>query len=502
MNSVDVSVDGPGIETLSADSITETSAQLQGSLTDDLGEECYTWFTYRQAGQSMWQRTAVRWPALTWDLTYELITGLKPGISYEFRTHARNYAGERAGDVMIFTTLGQEQSLDISSTYGGIVTMPGEGLFTYEPNAFEVIEAEPYNYFAFIGWKGSTVDTGKVIDPNAPFTVVAVDGNDTLQANFSSPLQDTQWQWNTLSCTGRPDGRHETAFVGCKGRFYLIGGRESRKIDQFDPKTCIWRKMNVTTPLIHHFQPVLMDNKIYMVGAMTGNYPTEPPMARIQIYDPQADEWTEGATIPEARRRGSAGTVVYKGKIYMVCGITLGHTSGTNNWFDEYDPATDTWTVLPEAPHIRDHFHAIVVDNKLYCIGGRNTSVHEPNFDSFFGAVIREIDCYDFETQTWTTLDALLPVGSAAGGVAYLADLIIYFGGETANTALSTTQAFDPQTQTWTTLAPLKQGRHGTQAVVFKDKIYVAAGSPNRGGGRVTSIEMFSYQKSSSGRRR
>ena len=143
-----------------------------------------------------------------------------------------------------------------------------------------------------------------------------------------------------------------------------------------------------------------------------------------------------------------------------------------------------------------------MVDNKLYCIGGRNTSFHEPNFSSFFGAVIREIDCYDFETQTWTTLDTLLPVGSAAGGVAYLAGLIIYFGGETASTALSTTQAFDPKTQAWTTLAPLKQGRHGTQAVVFKDKIYVAAGSPNRGGGRVTSIEMFAYQKSNQPRRR
>ena len=201
----------------------------------------------------------------------------------------------------------------------------------------------PLVVFFFVGSNMCAAQSINTVD-------ASVDGKDTLQANFSSPLQDPQWQWTTLSCTGKPDGRHETAFVECRGKFYLIGGRESQKIDQFDPKTCIWRKMNVTTPLIHHFQPVVLDNKIYMVGAMTGNYPTEPPMTRIQIYDPQADEWTEGATIPEARRRGSAGTVVYKGKIYMACGITLGHTSGTNNWFDEYDPATDTWTVLPTLP--------------------------------------------------------------------------------------------------------------------------------------------------------
>ena len=106
---------------------------------------------------------------------------------------------------------------------------------------------------------------------------------------------------------------------------------------------------------------------IWMMGAMTGGYPKEPPMAHIQIYDPKADVWTEGPETPKARRRGSAGTVVYSNKIYMVGGITLGHTSGTNAWFDEYDPKTNTWRQLPDAPHIRDHFHAVVLDDKLHC---------------------------------------------------------------------------------------------------------------------------------------
>jgi len=308
--------------------------------------------------------------------------------------------------------------------------------------------------------------------------------------------KDGPGKWTLLSCKGQPDGRHETTFVECQGKFYLIGGRESRKIDRFDPQTKVWTKMKGTSPLIHHFQPVLWDNKIYMVGAMTGNYPKEPPMRRIQIYDPLRDQWTEGGEIPKARQRGSAGTVLYKNKIYMVGGITLGHTSGTNNWFDEYDPATDTWKILPDAPQIRDHFHAVVLDDKLYCIGGRNTSYHEPgNFAAFFGAVIREIDCYDFKTQTWTTLKAKLPVGSAAGGVAVLDGKIIYFGGETAQKgpALNRTWAFNPKTETWTELANLNQGRHGSQAIVYDNKVYIAAGSPNRGGGQTHTMEMFAF---------
>ena len=112
-------------------------------------------------------------------------------------------------------------------------------------------------------------------------------------------------------------------------------------------------------------------------------------MSHNQIYDPEKDLWTQGGEIPEERQQGGAGTVVYDGKIYMACGNTLGHTSGTNNWFDEYDPATNTWKVLPEAP--------------------------------------------------------------------------------------------------------MNQGRHGSQAVVYKKKVYIAAGSPVRGGAKTQSIEIFSF---------
>ena len=238
--------------------------------------------------------------------------------------------------------------------------------------------------------------------------------------------------------------------------------------------------MGVDTPLIHHFQPVVWNERIYMVGAMTGSYPTEPPMERVQIYDPARDTWSEGDPIPENRRRGGAGTAVYNNKIYIACGITLGHTSGTNNWFDEYDPATGKWTSLPDALHIRDHFHAVVLDDKFYCIGGRNTSFHSPAFSSFFGAVEQAVDVYDFKLGTWSTLDrAPLPIGTAAAGTAVLNDRIIYFGGETSETALDTTWVFDPQGLKWTRMASMNQGRHGSQAVAFEGRVYVAGGSPN-----------------------
>ncbi|MFC1764758.1 kelch repeat-containing protein [Planctomycetota bacterium] len=82
---------------------------------------------------------------------------------------------------------------------------------------------------------------------------------------------------------------------------------------------------------------------------------------------------------------------------------------------------------------------------------------------------------------------------SAAAGTTVLNGLIIYFGGETAISSIDkTTWAFDPKTSSWTTLGQMIQGRHGSQAVTYDGRIYISAGSPNRGGGRVNTTEMFS----------
>ncbi len=44
----------------------------------------------------------------------------------------------------------------------------------------------------------------------------------------------------------------------------------------------------------------------------------------------------------------------------------------------------------------------------------------------------------------------------------------------------------------WDVGIKLIQGRHGTQAVVYKKKVYIAAGSANKGGGpELNDMEMF-----------
>lgn len=281
----------------------------------------------------------------------------------------------------------------------------------------------------------------------------------------------------------------------CNNKFYLLAGRGDRPVDEFDPTTNSWRSLSAPPFEMHHFQAFAVDNLIYVFGAMTGPYPDEPPLENIYLFDPAKDLWTKGPEIPRDRRRGAGGSVYHEGSVYWVGGIKLGHISGTVNWFDRYHIESDTWTILTDAPRVRDHFPAAIANNKLYAVGGRNTSVHtEEHFQIFLDATIREVDYYDFEQACWFMVPEPLPIGTAAGSIACLENQLLYFGGESGQLpAHSETQVLDLITHTWKQLSPLQRGRHGTQAIVYENAIYIASGSGNHGGGpELTSIERFS----------
>ena len=311
---------------------------------------------------------------------------------------------------------------------------------------------------------------------------------------YSNAQNISNYRWTTIEAKGKITARHESSMVAYKGKFYLIGGRGINPVNVFDPKTNTWEEKGKTPFEMHHFQAVSYQDAIYVVGAMTSHYPKEFPVENIWIYYPENDVWKKGAEIPKERRRGGAGASVYKDKLYLTCGIDFGHTSGTNNNFDSYNLKTGEWEILPKAPHIRDHFSTIIVDNNLYCIGGRNTSFHYPDrFGAFFEETMPYVDVYNFEHGAWHTMKEKLPFPTAAGGLVYFNNKIIYTGGEGEwKQAYNTTQSLDLETNIWSQLPTLNTGRHRGGTVLFDQKIYTVAGSPNKGGGNLNSMEVFS----------
>ena len=290
---------------------------------------------------------------------------------------------------------------------------------------------------------------------------------------------------------GAPQARHECAFVEAGGKLYLIGGRGEKPVNVYDPAANRWSDAAAPPIEIHHFQPVAMDGKIYVMGALTGKYPHETPIPNVLIFDPKANAWSEGPAIPEGRRRGAAGVAVQGGKIYMVAGILDGHWDGHVAWLDAFDPKAGKWTELADAPRPRDHFQAVVIGGKMYLAGGRRSSAKTGDT---FKLSVGEVDIYDFASGKWTTAGEKIPTERAGSFSTVWKGRMLVLGGESGEQqeAHAEVEAFDPKTGRWDSLPEMLQGRHGTGVAQAKGKLWVAAGSANRGGGpELTTLESW-----------
>jgi N-acetylneuraminic acid mutarotase len=313
----------------------------------------------------------------------------------------------------------------------------------------------------------------------------------------SYKTDDAHGQWSLLKSTNTLGARNECGFATVNSKLYLVGGdAPTMPVDIFDPATSTWSKGAQAPVIMHHFQTVPYGDKVYVLDAFADrNYPNQIPLANTYSYDTKKDTWQQLAGLPEGRRRAGAGAAEYKGKLYLVCGIQHGHSSGTSALFDVYDPAKNIWTALPDAPHIRDHSMATVVGDKLYAVGGRNTSLHDANnFMSFFDKVVLDVDCYDFKTGKWGTLAAKLPMGTGGGTCVNLDGKIFYIGGERAtatkpNGPQKDVFYLDPENpKEWVTAPSLTKARNGVGGTVYDHKIYIAGGTQGDVG-----LEAFSW---------
>lgn len=310
-------------------------------------------------------------------------------------------------------------------------------------------------------------------------------------------LSGVRWAWSENINANQPweivesaDGsfpaaRHETAAVAIGDQFYLIGGRGLQPVDRYSSETNTWQTMGTPAEETHHFQPVVWQNKVYLMGGFYCCYPDEPSFSNIQIYLPDQDVWSEGPEIPVARRRGGAAAVLYNDKMYMLGGNQLGHNGGAVAWFDEFDPATETWQTLPDAPTPRDHFYAAMIGSKLIAVAGRQSAQPNPFLNTVAG-----VDIYDFATGLWETAAEPIPTQRAGAMVVTFGSEVIVIGGEIAESAiaLGVVEAFDVDTGSWRSLQSLAQARHSGGAAIVGDYLHVATGGMNRGGGGETSL--------------
>ena len=168
------------------------------------------------------------------------------------------------------------------------------------------------------------------------------------------------------------------------------------------------------------------------------------------LADTAENTWMEKEPMPTPR--GGLGVVVVDGKIYAIGGASTApfiyQAENLLSINEEYDPITDTWTVKPSMPTPRAYFAIAAFKNKIYCIGGIVDVEKEeigslPHTFSVHSAVT---EVYDTSSETWET-KASMPTSEAR----FEADVV---NGKIYAIGSQFTYVYDPATDSWTEKTP------------------------------------------------
>jgi len=187
--------------------------------------------------------------------------------------------------------------------------------------------------------------------------------------------------------------------------------------------------------------------------------------------DVAENSWASKAPMNKARH--SLGAAVVNGKIYAIGGTMLVYQDrlrtettevGIN---EEYDPATNTWSLKTPMPTSCSDFATAVYEGKIYCIGGGVSqffNLTTGRWDTKLSQGINAV--YDPATDKWE-MKTPMPIPKTSAQ-AHVVNGQIYVIGGFPNGTLN--EVYDPITDTWTMKAS-PSDPIGPSAV-FNDKIY------------------------------
>jgi N-acetylneuraminic acid mutarotase len=194
------------------------------------------------------------------------------------------------------------------------------------------------------------------------------------------PANDT---WKALA--PMPIKRGAAVAAAVNGKIYVIGGATTalgETVEEYDPETNTWReRASMPTPRNHTCAGVV-GGRIYVIGGRIGAafISAASNLNNVEAYDPATDKWSAAlAKMPTARSAVSAG--VYNNRVYVAGGEWQNSNQFTAyRAFEGYDPATNTWAVLPPMAAPRHGVAGAVIGNRFYAVSGdvqsSGTGVH------------------------------------------------------------------------------------------------------------------------------
>lgn len=295
------------------------------------------------------------------------------------------------------------------------------------------------------------------------------DASDTTAADAASPTGEdddvTGEPWSQR--TEAPTAATEVGAAWFDGRIWVIGGfaGDGSPLDSvqvYDPAADSWSTGPSLPVTVHHAAVVASDESLMVVGGYTGPRFGEPTDS-VWTLTPDADDWSPGPPLPSPRGAGAGawdGTRVVFG----------GGASSDGLAADVWALSADEWAPVGELSEARDHLGAASDgEGRVWFLGGR------------FGSLESNRATVDLVENGEVRSAGSLPTarGGAAGFHAPAVGACLA-GGEEPDGTLDVVECIDSEGRT-TTLSPLSQPRHGLGAAVADGVAYVLLGGPEPG---------------------
>lgn len=288
--------------------------------------------------------------------------------------------------------------------------------------------------------------------------------------------------------TELPSLRIAGASAAIDGNLYLIGGFNWNenlgggapplaRVDVYDTRTNTWHTAaDMPTPRIGA-RAAVFANKIYVFGGYNRTpVRGEPWKTVVEVYDTQTDAWTRVRDMPTLRR--NFGTAVVDGKIYLIGGTVLDRQFDhqiVTNLVEAYDPLTGRWEKRANMPTECGHIQPVVVDGKIYVVGGYD-AFGAGGFADVAKNFLTQIEVYNPKTDSWLKRRDM-PMFKFSFSTVAVDDEIWTIGGYVLNNqprsqSTDIVEVYNPITNQWRVTEPIPTARIGGSAVV-DGKIYL-----------------------------
>lgn len=208
-----------------------------------------------------------------------------------------------------------------------------------------------------------------------------------------------------------------------------------------------------------------LNDEIYYIGGDPSDC-IIAPSAISRKYNPATDSWSDLPDLPSPRV--DIGVAAANGKIYAIGGNDGINSTDTTY---EFDPLTNSWTTKAPLPIPMEAFGTAVVDDLVYVIGGFSTLL-----DCYPCASVYE---YDPVADSWSVKPDI-PTGRAHLAATVLDDEIYAIGGD-ARGSIGAVEVYNPFSETWSVRTNMTTSRSGLSAEVLDGNIYAFGGTETWG---------------------